>query len=554
MGRFSAYCRRSISAPVLLDEKSQTVIFEIEPLAPEFQSLFSELPTINADGVLRFTPAANQNTDNGNGPAIIRVIARDSLGAEAAAAEFQIEITEVNDSPLAVSDTVDTDEDTVLVISDALLKANDIDPDLETNASEVIRVVLPAQSFSVSGASVTYNEATGEITYDPTTSLALQALAPGDTLVDSFAYSLVDAAGLASNLTTVALNVDGINDAPILGLDTPQLNAEGSTLIRVLDNDTDVDGFIVPSTVRIALQPAFGSVAVQPDGTLLYTPFASFGDLDVFTYTVDDNLGLRSEEVQVTISSNASPIASDDAGGTFLDEAIFINVAANDSDPDGTLDLSSIVIVDQPNRGVAIPQANGTVQYLPDPGFLGRDSFQYRIADGQGRLSNVATVDTQVVASRLQNPDEFSDVNDDGFVTALDALLVINVLARSDGAASIPVLDTDRGPNYFDVSGNKLISASDALRVINDLSRQDNDGASAEQVTLPLATRTSDDDTRVSVDAVAPIDLVGPAKIADLAGPVSVDVVDLIASDRDDDDQDEETATAAIDAAMADLL
>ncbi len=252
MGRYSVLQAINIS-PGPADERSQTVSFEIEPLAAEFQSLFSEPPTINADGVLRFTPAPNQNTDNANGPAVIRVIARDSLGAEAAAVEFQIEITEVNDSPRAVPDTVNTDEDTVLVITDEFLKLNDIDPDLQTNAAEVIRVVLPAQSFSVSGAEVSYDATTGEITYDPTDAIAVQALAPGETLVDSFAYSLVDAAGFSSNLTTVALNVAGINDAPILELDTPQLNADGPTVIRVLDNDNDVDGFIVPSTVRISL-------------------------------------------------------------------------------------------------------------------------------------------------------------------------------------------------------------------------------------------------------------------------------------------------------------
>ena len=89
---------------------------------------------------------------------------------------------------------------------------------------------------------------TGVVTYDPTTSVALQALAPGESLVDTFTYSVVDAAGEQSGFTTVALTVDGINDAPDLQQDNPQLNPQGSTVIRVLDNDTDVDGFIVPGT------------------------------------------------------------------------------------------------------------------------------------------------------------------------------------------------------------------------------------------------------------------------------------------------------------------
>ncbi|MCH8816031.1 MAG: FAD-dependent monooxygenase, partial [Chloroflexi bacterium] len=198
--------------------ETPTVTFEIEPLAPEFASLFVDPPTINSDGLLRFTPATNQNTDNVNGPVVIRVIGRDSEGAETAAVEFQIVITEVNDPPRAFSDSFDSDEDTVLVIRSDELMLNDVDPDLLTNASEVVRVVMPPQSFSVSGALVTFDAATGQITYDPSTATTLQALAPGDTLKDSFAYSLIDAADASSNLVTVALNIVGINDAPTVTL------------------------------------------------------------------------------------------------------------------------------------------------------------------------------------------------------------------------------------------------------------------------------------------------------------------------------------------------
>ena len=238
-------------SPGPADEQSQTVlfeptIFELDPLDPKLDNLFLDPPTINTDGLLRFTPAANQNTDNVNGPAVIRVIGRDSDGAETAAVAFQIAITEVNDPPRAVSDSIDTDEDTLLTINEDDLILNDVDPDLQSNANEVVRVVMPAQSFSVSGAFVTFNSATGR---SPTTRPIRSPCSwrPGETLADSFAYSLIDAEGAGSNLVTVALNVDGINDAPMLGLDTPQLNPDGPTIIRALDNDTDVDGFLSPA-------------------------------------------------------------------------------------------------------------------------------------------------------------------------------------------------------------------------------------------------------------------------------------------------------------------
>ncbi|TWU47288.1 Dockerin type I repeat protein [Rubripirellula tenax] len=549
------------------DESAQTVSFQIEPLSPEFAALFTEVPSINADGQLRFTPAPNANSVN-LGPIPIRVTGRDSAGAEAATVQFNIVITEVNDAPRAVSDVFSGDEDTAFTITTAELLANDVDPDLLTNPSETVQLVLPANSLSVSGAKVTYNSTTGVITYDPTDATTLQSLPAGGSLVDSFAYSLVDAAGLNSNLVTVAINVTGINDAPTLVADSPTLNPDGPTIIRVLDNDNDIDGTIDVNSLQITLQPAFGSLAIQPDGSLIYTPFSSFGEEDIFQYTVADNLGLRSDVSTVTISSNASPIARDDVGGTFLGEATIINVTANDSDPDGTVDLASVTIVTQARRGEAVPLADGTIQYLPAPGFVGRDTFTYQVRDNDGRPSNIATVSVQVVASRLQNPDEFSDVNDDGFVTAIDALLIINRLSRdSDGDGRVPVTESDRGPNYFDVSGDQTITSLDALRVINHLSRINNrvgaelvsDVVTQSVVGIDVLKSNADPASEAFDQSIADEftewSSSAEAKIVDVStvdSSFADDVIDLIADGHQPSDGND--ALSALDAAFIDLM
>ena len=536
------------------DELDQTVSFDIEPLAPEFAELFSEQPTINAQGILRFTPAPNRNTDNTNGPVPIRVIATDSLGAVADPITFSIVINEVNDSPRAFSYSDSIDEDSVLTLSTADLldsdnsDGNDNDPDLISNASETVQLVLPAFTTSASGARVNFDSATGVISYDPTTSATLQALGPNETLEDSFSYSLVDATGVTSNLASIRITVNGINDAPQLNVDTPTLNPDGPTIIRPLDNDSDIDGFIDPASIQITLQPAFGSIVLQPDGTMVYTSFGNSFDEDVFRYTVADNLGLRSGEQLISIAANASPVAADDARGTFLDESLFVDVTANDFDPDGTLNLAGITIVRTPLQGEAVPQDDGTVQYLPEAGFVGIDTFDYRIADNDGRLSNVATVTIQVVASRLQNPNRFSDVNADGFVTAIDALLIVNKLARAnDETNSIPVLDDDQGPNYFDVSGDQKITALDALRVINELSRLNN-SLSGEQVIAPqsLNSQAFDSqwslaDSAITADAITAIADEVKGKLVDVSHSAQAmdEAISVIATESSEDQQPE---------------
>ncbi len=551
-GPFSTVLLQNIS-PGPDDENGQTVSFEIQPLAPQFASLFSNLPTIDAAGVLRFTTALNRNTDNVLGPVPVQFLARDSAGSQTGLFGFQIKVTEVNDRPVANVDSIDTNEDTVTTISIASLLANDVDPDLNSNVNETLTIRLPQPPRTSSGALLSYNDQAGQIIYDPTAAASIQSLTPGQRQTDSFAYSLIDAAGLISNSVTVSIHVDGINDAPMLVLDTPQLEPIGSTVIRVLDNDMDIDGTIDPSSVLISALPAFGNAFVNQAGEIVYTPFGPFSGIDTFSYTAADNLGLRGGPATITISANASPIVRNDAAGTFLAEAIRINVAQNDQDSDG-LNLASVVIVKHPSHGQAIPQSDGTVLYVPNPDFTGNDSFTYRISDQLGRASDIATVTTRVVASRLQNPTVSADVNGDGHVTAIDALLIINHLNRMGNVSQIPVAESDRGPNYYDVSGDRVITAVDALRVVNAL-RIQNLATEAEQASPQVAVIATRSERSASIIDAVVADLAGPDKIANFgnATPSSYNSIDTINRPLSSED-DSDAVEAAIDAVMADLL
>jgi hypothetical protein len=164
-----------------------------------------------------------------------------------------------------------------------------------------------------------------------------------------------------------------------------------------------------------------------------------------------------------------------------------------------------------------------------------------------------------VVASRLQNPRLFADVNADGFVTAIDALLIINHLHNNGNISEIPVLDSDRGPNYYDVSGNQVITASDALRVINSLGAATVESEAEQmQPLLALATPTAESpnfaDDRSGSDLIA-TEFAGPIKIvgATRSQRVSRDLIDTV-NPRRTVDEEEDVVRAAIDAVMANLI
>lgn len=88
------------------------------------------------------------------------------------------------------------------------------------------------------------------------------------------------------------------------------------------------------------------------------------------------------------------PIAIDDVVSTNLNTTRNIDVLANDSDADGSLDTSSLKITSQPSSGSASIE-NGKIKYTPISGFVGTDSFEYEICDNDS-LCDTATVTINV--------------------------------------------------------------------------------------------------------------------------------------------------------------
>ena len=94
---------------------------------------------------------------------------------------------------------------------------------------------------------------------------------------------------------------------------------------------------------------------------------------------------------------NDQPLAVDDEANTNDNVAVIIDVAANDSDVDGNLDVTSVTVTSPASNGTANSNGDGTVTYTPNTNFLGTDSFTYEIADSNG-LTDTATVTVEVTS------------------------------------------------------------------------------------------------------------------------------------------------------------
>ena len=109
------------------------------------------------------------------------------------------------------------------------------------------------------------------------------------------------------NVATITITVSPVNDTPVATDDKPSTDENTPVTIPVLANDADVDGDTL--AVQEVTQPANGTVTINADGTVTYTPNAKFSGTDTFTYTVSDgNGGTDTATVTVTVVA-AAPVA-----------------------------------------------------------------------------------------------------------------------------------------------------------------------------------------------------------------------------------------------------
>ena len=369
-----------------------------------------------------------QPNSNFEGTDSFTYYAQDSTGAIGNAATVTINITGDNDLPRAVNDSAITDEDTPVSI-DVLANDSDVDGGIDSRAVSMIGA--PSQG------SININSVNGAITYTPSANFNGE---------DSFNYVVKDVDDGTSNEATVSITINPINDAPVANDDSvTNLFEDISYPINVLGNDSDTENGIDSSTVSIDREPDEGSVSVDPTtGVISYTPGANYFGSDSFTYRVsDDGTGSAGSminpkqsnvaKVNLTIASvNDLPVANDDIYSVAEDSnANSFNILNNDNDIDGSLDETTVTLLQSVTNGSLSINNDGTVDYVPSANYVGSDSFIYTVNDNEGGISNTALVNITVIATN----DAPVAVNDSASVNE-DSSTNIDVLANdsdSDG-------------------------------------------------------------------------------------------------------------------------
>jgi len=190
---------------------------------------------------------------------------------------------------------------------------------VKRNASIVIDVLAndvyaDGDILSVGVATATY----GDVTITADNQLSYQSKADfigQDTLV----YTLSDGNG-GSDSGTVSITVY-VNEVPIALGDSANTKESIAITIDVLGNDSDVDG---DSLTVVSATVDKGSVLINDDTTLTYTPNNGFSGLATISYTIDDGQGGQaSAQVAVDVEAYERVTVTNQSKGGSIGLMIF---------------------------------------------------------------------------------------------------------------------------------------------------------------------------------------------------------------------------------------
>ncbi|KGR35589.1 RTX toxin [Vibrio campbellii] len=360
------------------------------------------------DGKLVFTPA-----ENFNGEATISYTVSD--GALEDSAEVSVTVNPINDVP-TVENTI-ADQSLEEDFTPYTIDLNDAFSDVDNADGEL--------TFSVSGNSnIQVSIVDGIATITPTADWNGS---------EELTFTAEDPSGEAVSQVvdfTVAAVVDIVSDSADIVEDTP-------TKLDVLGND-NFEGDAPVVSVEAGHEPTNGTVVVNNDGTITYTPNQDYNGPDQFTYTVTSGGVTETTTVTLNVTPvNDKPVVENTIADQSLEEdftpyTIDLNDAFSDVDnADGELTFSV-----SGNSNIQVSIVGGIATITPTADWNGSEELTFTAEDPSGeRVSQVVDFTVAAVA----------DIVSDSADIVEDTPTKLDVLGNDNFEGDAPVVTVEAG-------------------------------------------------------------------------------------------------------------
>ena len=261
---------------------------------------------------------------------------------------------------------------------------------------------------------------------------------------DSMTYEICNSFG-SCDTANVFITVTFINDPPVAINDIDTTEEDHPILLYPINNDSDPEDDTL--LITILSQPENGTVTIDSDSSLLYTPNNNEYGQDSIQYMICDMGALCDTAwIMITVNAVADPVvAIDDIINLSENESTQVEITINDSNPDGG--TITLTIIEPPVNGVATVDSN-IINYTPTTDYYGIDSLVYEFCNSLGSCDTASvffTVEfvnekpsapepvtiqiTDTIAINIDHPTNATDPNGD--------TLIIEVLHDRGGDVTI---------------------------------------------------------------------------------------------------------------------
>ncbi|MEZ8744004.1 tandem-95 repeat protein [Vibrio sp. 10N.261.49.A5] len=341
--------------------------------------------TANEDGSFTIMPDADFNGD-------IDLSFDVSDGLETVQAGVDLTVNPVNDLPTAEDQNFTVEEDGTLIFTDA---------DLLAGAADIDGDDLSITDVSYTGAEGVFTD-NGDGTY---------SFAPNENFNGDVNLGFTVTDGTETVDANIGVTVTDVNDAPVAGSTSYQMNEDGTITIspeQLIANSSDVDGEV--SLESVTYSGSDGTLVQNDNGSVTFTPNENFnGDISLDVVVTDDDGATATTTAGIEVLAvNDGPESEDVKLTTAEDSTILITqdmLLAQATDIDNTADeLSASGLQIDPSLGELLDNEDGTWSFTPNENFNGDVPMTFNVSDGQETISVDGNIDVTPVNDAPEAP------------------------------------------------------------------------------------------------------------------------------------------------------